>query len=264
MCTVTLLMESREFILTMNRDEQRSRAPEIPPEQHASGVLYPIDGAAGGTWIGVNQHGVAACLLNHYVAAASLPKTEFPLKSRGLIIPELLAKGNGEACLSFLTGAFNPQEYSPFFLIIVTESGAFEAAWNGTNPFRLEPLDTSNGPIMRTSSSWNSEAVCAWRVERFEAWNAESNVPNRRVLDFHRLQEPGKKEWSPLMSRTETATRSITQLHVSFLQSRAELLYWPEPHAQHQFPQRKFVSMISPVEPSGPSPLHPHIASEFA
>ncbi len=239
MCTVTLSLNADELILTMNRDEQRSRGPEFPPALQPDGSFYPVDSATGGTWIGVNQPGVAACLLNNYRAAEKMQKPQQPLSSRGLIIPEVLAHGEAEACLKFLATAFNPTQYSPFNIILATNQGAFEASWDAVSPFILKPLNTADGMIMRTTSSWNSEAVCAWRAERFAEWKAESNAVNHRVLDFHRLQQPSKKQWSPLMSRTETSTRSITQMLLSFRNSQAELTYWPQPHDRTLSPQRR-------------------------
>jgi hypothetical protein len=57
------------YTLCFNRDEARSRAAERAPRLFRRGgveCVAPFDGAAGGTWIGVNEFGFAACLLNAY------------------------------------------------------------------------------------------------------------------------------------------------------------------------------------------------------
>lgn len=74
MCTVTVHRSANRLLVTMNRDEARDRAPEVPPAIHHNDVnwLAPSDSARGGTWIGVNDRGVVACLLNGYVEGDSV------------------------------------------------------------------------------------------------------------------------------------------------------------------------------------------------
>src|SRR5262245_28271442 len=69
MCTVTLRCGAGSLLLTMNRDERYDRAPEeaprrIPGEPGRPAWLAPFDCDAGGPWVGVNERGVARCLLN--------------------------------------------------------------------------------------------------------------------------------------------------------------------------------------------------------
>jgi len=67
MCTVSASLQQSTLIVTMNRDEQRSRregALNTNPER-----CYPTDIESGGTWCGINQFGVAFCLLNRYDVA---------------------------------------------------------------------------------------------------------------------------------------------------------------------------------------------------
>src|SRR5206468_9651830 len=50
-----------------NRDELRSRAPGLAPEVRGFGsrrAMMPIDPVSGGTWIAVNDAGLAMTLLN--------------------------------------------------------------------------------------------------------------------------------------------------------------------------------------------------------
>ena len=71
MCTVTWLPGRNEYRLFFNRDERKTRKPAAPPalhEHHGVRQLYPVDGTAGGTWLGVNEYGVTVGILNHYVA----------------------------------------------------------------------------------------------------------------------------------------------------------------------------------------------------
>ena len=90
MCTLSFIPVEGGFHLLMNRDEQRSRITALPPRLHPCGnlrAIYPSE-QGGGTWIGVNEAGLCAALLNWY---SKPPLADRPAFSRGLISPTLLA-----------------------------------------------------------------------------------------------------------------------------------------------------------------------------
>lgn len=69
MCTVVLLIRPNHawpLVLAANRDEMLNRAWDAPaahwPDQ--AGVIAGRDRSGGGTWMGVNHHGVVAAVLN--------------------------------------------------------------------------------------------------------------------------------------------------------------------------------------------------------
>src|SRR5450755_2195176 len=68
-CTVVLLIRPGHawpLILAANRDERLDRLWD-PPAAHwpdQPGVIAGRDRSGGGTWMGVNRHGVAAAVLN--------------------------------------------------------------------------------------------------------------------------------------------------------------------------------------------------------
>ena len=67
MCTATWLIHRDGFELYFNRDESVRRGAAHAPEiLELDGVrcLAPRDADAGGTWLGVNEHGLAVGLLN--------------------------------------------------------------------------------------------------------------------------------------------------------------------------------------------------------
>jgi hypothetical protein len=90
-CTVALLeTPGGGYLLGHNRDESRARGrATAPTEREAAGHRYlaPTDADAGGTWITVNDAGVAVCVLNAAdVDPARLP--EVP-ESRGRLALDL-------------------------------------------------------------------------------------------------------------------------------------------------------------------------------
>ena len=71
MCTLTIVPHEDGFQLGCNRDERLSRPAALPPQVHVAGsllALFPTDVAGGGTWIGVNERGLVAAVLNRTIA----------------------------------------------------------------------------------------------------------------------------------------------------------------------------------------------------
>ena len=91
MCTVTYIPLKDHVLFSSNRDENPRRKPALAPKavqgkNHE--LLYPSDGAAGGSWIGINNSGNLIIVLNGgFIDHIRLPKYR---KSRGLIMTELL------------------------------------------------------------------------------------------------------------------------------------------------------------------------------
>ena len=59
MCTVTFIARKHGYALGMNRDEQLSRVPGLPPSEktiNGCRVLAPSE-PGGGTWIALNERG---------------------------------------------------------------------------------------------------------------------------------------------------------------------------------------------------------------
>ena len=91
MCTVALFESpGGGYLLGHNRDESRARGRAAGPTErgaHGHRYLAPTDADAGGTWITINDSGIAVCVLN----AAELAPSRLPAspESRGQIALEL-------------------------------------------------------------------------------------------------------------------------------------------------------------------------------
>lgn len=212
MCTVTLHTDDAGLLVTMNRDEARGRAPELPPRlgRTPSGTAWlgPRDGARGGTWIGVNGDGLVACLLNRY-AAGEVPDPDAP--SRGELVPEAMAHPTLAEARDWAMTVLDPAPYPPFTLLLAGQSEGCAIAWDG-HARSLEALPT---PWAMVTSSWfDPDAVAAWRARAFDVWR-EAGCPLAGALPaFHVLQPPGEAFFAPLMDRGVSCTRSITQVEV--------------------------------------------------
>jgi uncharacterized protein with NRDE domain len=84
MCVLAMLLEPGRLLVAANRDERVDR-PSAPPAEVEPGVVAGRDLLAGGTWLGVNSHGLFVALTNRKIPAST---PDAP--SRGLLAREAL------------------------------------------------------------------------------------------------------------------------------------------------------------------------------
>ena len=249
MCTLSIHHSAQEILVTMNRDEMLTRAPETPPAQFetAEGVtcVAPRDGERGGTWMGANDHGVVACLLNFYMPGESLmPDTTGRYSSRGEIIPQALAQGSGDAVLSWLLEEFDPTQYPSFDLHVITPDCVRRIMWMKKSPLRL--VENEEEWSVFSSSGWDSDDITTWREEKFCHWLSDGAEMNGNLPKFHLLQEANHEDRSPLMKRDWSATRSVTQVHWPRDASSLSMRYWPDPQPETIDPHTLCTLALSP------------------
>lgn len=233
MCSVTYLQQPGRSLLTMNRDERHERAAERPPEV-VSGVsaelaiVCPFDGETQGTWIAANELGLMACILNGYRDLDRQARVGGERhRSRGGIVPMLLRRGGFAEAIAWLRNDFSPAGYPSFTLVVADGAKVVTARWEGEGELTLEWSEA--GPAMFwTSSSWRAEEVLSWREREFEKWLGRGAPSAGELPEIHLLQPSGMAEWSPLMHRSYSATRSITQI-ARVDEARIEIRYWGRP-----------------------------------
>jgi uncharacterized protein with NRDE domain len=109
------------LLVAANRDEQYDR-PSAPPELlgNARKIVAGRDLRAGGTWLGINEHGVLAAMLNRRVNSQSV---SFPdARSRGLLCMDLLACGSAAEAESFFRD--HRSSYNPFTALVADQKEA--------------------------------------------------------------------------------------------------------------------------------------------
>jgi hypothetical protein len=245
MCTVTLRFGAGSVLLTMNRDERYDRAPEeeprrIPGEPGRPSWLAPFDSASGGTWIGVNDRGVASCVLNGYDPSDEALRSDPAVPSRGSIIPRILEgqDGSGPARLPDL---LDFSAYASFTLLVASKDGGEIVRWrHGAGLSREVVLP---GWTFLTSSSWNEREVAAWRRRAFDAWLAAGEPELNGLPTMHVDVPSGDEAIAPFMTRGRSATRSITQVRVDGPRGQASLSWWPRRSAASFDPAVPFVSV---------------------
>ncbi len=208
MCTVTFLpLNNTDFILTSNRDEQRSRETFLPVEYIEDGVkmVFPKDKIAGGTWIGASSKNRLVCVLNG--AYKKHEKKNNYRKSRGVIAKEILKSTQIIAHIKDL----DLQQVEPFTMVIVDwneKLQLYELIWDEV---KKSFKKLKNEPKIWSSSTLYSENSKGLRRKWFQEWVHSNDFNVENILQFHH-SEKGDKEQTILMKRSYVETVSITSV----------------------------------------------------
>jgi len=215
MCTVSIVPYDDGFRLVCNRDERRDRPAAIPPTvrllQRVS-ATYPQDTRGGGTWVGVNEGGLAAALLNRTadpIAAAACRA----LRSRGLIIPQLLDSRSLTEALE-TARRLAPAQFNPFSVVLVERMTAGIVTSDGQT-LSVQMMDVGR-PQMLTSSGLGDAVVDAPRRQLFERLVLQSDRFWPLAQDrFHAHRWPSRADISVHMERPDARTVSRTTIIVT-------------------------------------------------
>lgn len=222
MCTLSWVRtSSAQYSAFFNRDEQRSRVPGHPPRRGTTGRtpwIAPIDGEAGGTWIGVNGHGVTLALLNRY---ADTPH-EVPGSpvSRGLLVRDLLDTSDPDN-LAHRLAAAPLRDYLPFTLVVLAPGHPADVhEWDGG---RLVTSTVAENGLLRTSSGVDQAGAERVRGNLFTAHPPATDV----LANLHRSHDPEPGALSVCMHRSDAMTVSFA--HVDVTAERMTMRYAPGP-----------------------------------
>src|SRR5882672_489755 len=140
MCTLVILRRPGHrwpVLIGANRDEMIDRASK-PPGRHwpdRPELVAGRDILAGGSWLGVNDWGVVAAVLNRHGSLGPAPDR----RSRGELVLEALDHADAAAAARALAD-LDPEAYRTFNLIIADESGGFWLRHAGGPRVELKPL----------------------------------------------------------------------------------------------------------------------------
>ncbi|MFQ5850083.1 MAG: NRDE family protein [Candidatus Binatia bacterium] len=127
MCTLALYFQEfseSPLIVAANRDEFFSRPSASPQVLVGDPLVFGgKDLLAGGTWLGVNQHGLLVGILNRRSAEG---KDKVHGRSRGLLCLDLLRTKNPAQACEFLKGE-KASTYQPFNLLFADAHEAYVA-----------------------------------------------------------------------------------------------------------------------------------------
>jgi hypothetical protein len=221
MCTVTYLPRAdNTFILTHNRDEQLSRGNAIPPEMAVINnrkCIYPMDPKGSGTWIGVREDGMVACLLN---GGFDKHIPDPPYKhSRGLIILKLFELKDLNKLLEFYD--FNGIE--PFTLIVKEQNILMEVVWDGSRLFPRN-LDAEAPHIYSSTTLYNEESRLKRSIWFLDWLQLYPDYDVKDIRCFHNYGGEGDTSIDLVMQR-DNSLRTVSITSIECNHHRATTIY---------------------------------------
>jgi uncharacterized protein with NRDE domain len=139
-CTLIILLRPGQdwpVLIAANRDELRGR-PSAPPARHwpdRPEVVAGLDVEAGGSWLGCNDHGLVAAVMNRTGTLGARPGK----RSRGELVLEALDHAQADAAAGALAD-LNPQAYRPFNLVVADPRRAYWLRHGGEGAVRVHPV----------------------------------------------------------------------------------------------------------------------------
>jgi len=225
MCTATWVPAAGGYELLFNRDELRTRAQALPPASHESrGVrfLAPTDPDGGGTWLGVNAHGLTVGVGNGPVLPRDRQARAFT--SRGLLATQLLACASADGVREAL-GRTGLDAFRSFALLALGPEGKpCVWRWDGS---ALREEAPASGALLFTSSKDPGRAVRERSALLARMIGDRGGLDAALLEAFHASHEPERGPFSPCMHREEASTVSRSRVRVTAV--AIELGYAPGP-----------------------------------
>lgn len=188
MCTVVILRRPGHdwpLLLAANRDEMADR-PWRPPGRHwpeRENVTAGIDELAGGAWLGVNDEGVVAGILNRRDSLGPDPS----LRSRGELVLEALDHFDADDAAQAL-GDLDGRSWRSFNMVIADNRDAYWLRSLGAvagGRIEIQPIE--EGLSMITSGELND--MTAPRIAHNRKLFEAAPVPDPEIDDWSAWQE---------------------------------------------------------------------------
>jgi uncharacterized protein with NRDE domain len=197
MCLLAFLLPSepgQPWFLLANREEVRARPTQLPAiytaESNLPAWMGGIDLLAGGTWLGVNSHGLLAAVTNR----PDGPNHRKPL-SRGALCRSLLRHKYADRAIDQLIGDLESRKYPGCNLVVVSESRAI-VVHAGT---RIEVREISPGLSVVTNGDLNAESDPRIARVRNELDTSAIHDANSWVAAARRICRLGAGEGKPAL-----------------------------------------------------------------
>ena len=249
MCTVVILRRPWHrwpLILAANRDEMKHR-PWRSPARHwpdHPNVVAGLDELAGGSWLGLNDDGVVAAVLNQVGSLGPTPGK----RSRGELILRALDEPNIESAASAIT-ALNPNDFRSYNLVIADRNGAVWLRHEGGNAgaadHGIKATRVGSGLSMITARELNdtsSPRITAY-LPRFKA----ARPPDPEQQQWNR--------WQALLANRKAASRDDPTAAMTvvtgqgFETTSSSIIALPGTEAPGNLPSRRPIWRFSPGRP---------------
>ena len=184
MCTVVILRRPDHrwpIFLAGNRDEMRDR-PWRPPARHWAdrpNVVAGLDKLGGGSWLGINDEGVVATVLNRVGTLGPLAGK----RSRGELVLEALDHADAVAAVGALAH-LDARSYRPFNMVIADNRDAF---WLRADGETARAIPLNEGISMLTAFELNDSADA--RIRTFLPAFRAAPAPDPDAGDWRAWQD---------------------------------------------------------------------------
>jgi len=219
MCTLSWIHDQSGCRIYFNRDEKRTRLPARPPAQSSVNgvrVLTPADGNAGGSWLTVNEYGIAVAVLNYYEAEAKAAVDTVKYESRGQLVLKLSSSrslADARQCLHEI----NADRFRPFIIVLFDgEARGQIIRWDGRQ-LQEQELSPQSSPI--STSSFKTTEVLARRQDTFsELKSTMGGLSDAMLTAFHHSRDDTGGPYSVTMTRPDALTVSFSMVTIGMKQ----------------------------------------------
>lgn len=195
MCSVIILRRPAHprfpLLIAANRDELATRSSTAPGRHWPDrpDVVAGRDDEAGGSWLGLNDFGVVAAILNRQGTLGP----EAGKRSRGDLVLEALDHADADAAATALAH-LDPEAYRPFNLLVADAANAFWIRHAGDGMVRSQALD----PGLAMLTSRELDDTSSPRIRRY--------LPLFRTADTPDPDQADWSSWQLLLASTATET----------------------------------------------------------
>lgn len=241
MCTLVILrrpVHPWPVILAANRDEMIDR-PWAAPGRHwpdRPEVVAGLDRAAGGSWLGLNDHGVVAAILNRRGSLGPAPGK----RSRGELVLEALDHADALAAAEALA-ELNPAAYRSFNMVVADNRDVYWLRNRGEPGTRvIEVAPVPEGLSMLTAYDLNDPE--SPRGARHRAAFEAAPAPDPEAGDW--------SAWQEILARSEPGSEAAMTVERGRFQTVcSSLLALPAPPRTAAEEPRRAVWLFAPGRP---------------
>ncbi len=246
MCTVVILRRPQAdwpLILAANRDEMLGR-PWKPPARHwpdRPQIVAGLDELAGGSWLGLNDDGVVAAILNRPGTLGPAPGA----RSRGELVLEALDHTDAADAARALAD-IDARAYRPFNMVVADNRDAFWLRSLGADDgARIDIEALAPGLSMVTAHDRNdtSSARIRFYLPRFRA----AAIPDLAADDWRGWEALLASREREIGAGPEGAMAIVTDR--GFGTSSSSLLALPAPGPASRRPVWRFAVAAAPQGP---------------
>ncbi|HWB80659.1 MAG TPA: NRDE family protein [Nannocystaceae bacterium] len=234
MCTLivaTRIWQELPLLVAANRDEKLDRPSRGPQQVVQGGVRFfaPRDLKSGGTWIGVNSHGLFVAITNRYTGAP--PKAP---RSRGLLVLDALSEDTAAHAMRRVA-AETPTRHDPFHLVMADAKEA-HLVWNDGARHHHEPLAPGFHIVTERSLAAGASARIPRlreRVQKLFGARPPSTAQLQEVLREHSVE--GLEGTCVHAPELDYGTRSSSIIELPVDRARARWLHSDGPPCTHEY-----------------------------